>query len=387
MIPIKYNVRSLMVRRMTSAMTAIGVAMVVFILFILFGFVAGLRATVLRAGSRGNWIVLSRGTTAEPQSFVTREQYNVIRTRPEIAANANGAPLVSPEMVTAFNPLPDGALDQSNFTYLRGVYPTAFQVHRGIEIASGRMPEPGQAEMITGRRLAKKFPHLAPGHELHFGHRTWRIVGTFSDRGSARESEIWTDLDVLQQDVHFGNGFSSLHIVMKPGMDESLRAALLKDARLSLDAIPEDRFYEQQSRLADSFAGLGLIVAGILAIGAIFGGMNTMYTSVARRTREVGILRALGFSNSSILVSFIVESIVLALAGGVIGEVLGVLVATMTGLSSHLMSVEMLIFSFRMTPSAFISGLVAALIMGVLGGLLPAWRAAKITLLDSIRAA
>ncbi len=376
-----------MVRRLTSAMTAIGVALVVFILFILFGFVAGLRATVLRAGTRGNYIVLSRGTTDEPQSFVTREQFNLIKTRPEIAAAKSGAPLVSPEMVTAFNPLPDGPLDQSNFTYLRGVYPAAFQVHRGIEITSGRMPAPGHAEMITGQRLAKKFPHLGPGHELHFNNRTWRIVGTFSDRGSARESEIWTDLDVLQQDVHFGNGFSALHVVMKPGLDQSFQAAMLKDARLSLDAIAEDRFYAQQSRLADNFAALGLIVAGILAVGAIFGGMNTMYTSVARRTREVGILRALGFSNSSILVSFVVESMVLALVGGVIGEALGVIVATVTGLSSHLMSVEMLIFSFKLTPAAFVAGLIASLIIGVLGGLLPAWRAAKITVLDSIRAA
>jgi ABC-type antimicrobial peptide transport system permease subunit len=386
-IPLKYNVRNLMVRRMTSAITAIGIALVVLVLFILFGFAAGLRATVLKAGLRGNWIVLSRGTTAEPQSFVTREQFNLIRTRPEIAASPSGAALVSPEMVTAFNPLPDAPLDQNNFTYLRGIYPAAFEVHRGIQLINGRLPQAGQPEMLVGQRLAAKFPNLAPGHELPFGHRTWRIVGTFSDGGSARESEILTDLDVLQQEVHFGNGFSSLHIVMKPGMGEGLQTAILKDARLSLDAMPEDQFYAQQSTLADSFAGLGLIVAGILAIGAVFGGMNTMYTSVARRTREVGILRVLGFSNASILASFIVESILLALVGGVIGEVLGVIVAETTGLSTHLMSIQMLIFSFRMTPSAFISGLGAALMIGILGGLLPAWRAARVNLLDSIRAA
>jgi ABC-type antimicrobial peptide transport system permease subunit len=385
-IPIKYNVRSLMVRRMTSAMTAIGIAMVVLILFILFGFAAGLRTTVLKAALRGNWIVLSRGTTAEPQSFVTREQYDVLKTRLEIALSATGAALVSPEMVTAFNPLPDGPLDQNNFTYLRGVYPMAFQVHRGIALVDGRMPQAGQPEMLVGQRLAAKFPNLAPGHELHFGHQTWRVVGTFSDQGSARESEIWTDLDVLQQEVHFGNGFSSLHIVMKPGMGDALQAAMLKDARLSLDAIPEDRFYAQQSTLADSLAGLGLIVAAILGVGAVFGGMNTMYTSVARRTREVGILRALGFSNASILASFILESILLALVGGVIGEILGVIIATTTGLSSHLMSIQMLIFSFKLTPYAFISGLGAALAIGILGGLLPAWRAARLNLLDSIRA-
>ena len=375
-----------MVRRMTSAMTAIGVAMVVLILFILLGLVAGLRTTVLNAGLGNNWIVLSRSTTAEPQSFVTREQYDVIKTRPEIAAAKNGATLVSPEMVTAFNPVPEGALSQSSFIYLRGVYPIAFQVHSGVRIVSGRLPSPNQPEMIVGQRLAAKYPSLTPGHQLHFGRRDWSIVGTFSDRGSARESEIWTDLDVLQQDVHFGNGFSALHVVLKPAMGASLQSALLKDSRLSLDAIPEERFYAQQSQLADRLGRLGLVVAAILAVGAIFGGMNTMYTSVARRTREVGILRALGFSKSSILLSFIVESVVLALIGGVLGEILGVIVATTTGLSSYLMSVEMLIFSFKMTLSAFVSGLVVAVIIGALGGLLPAWRAARLGVLDSIRA-
>ena len=386
MIPIKYNVRSLMVRRTSSAMTAIGVALVVMILFILLGFVAGLRATVLDAAVRSNWIVLSRSVTSEPSSYVSREQYEIIRTRPEIASDPGGNALVSPEMVTSFNPQPDGPLQQSSFTYMRGVYPIAYQVHSAIRIASGRRPTAGQPEMIVGSRLAAKYPNLAPGKELRLGRRTWKVVGTFSDGGSVRESEVWTDLDVLTQDVHFGNGFSSLHIVMKPAMGDAFDAAMRKDSRLALDAMPEEEFYAMQSKIADQVRKLGMVIAIILGVGAIFGGMNTMYAAVARRSREVGVLRALGFSRAAVLSSFVIESIALALFGGIIGEVLGVIVALATGLSSRLMSVQMLIFAFRMTPSAFVSGLLAAAAIGALGGLLPAWRAARIGVVDSIHA-
>jgi ABC-type antimicrobial peptide transport system permease subunit len=174
---------------------------------------------------------------------------------------------------------------------------------------------------------------------------------------------------------------------MKPGMGPSFDTALTKDARLRLDAMPEDHFYALQSRLADQLRGLGMIIAVILGVGAIFGGMNTMYAAVARRAREVGVLRAIGFSRADILLSFVLESMVLALAGGVLGEILGVVVAAATGLNSRLMNVQMLMFSFKMTPSAFVSGLLAALAIGALGGVLPAWRAARLGVIDSIRAA
>ena len=387
MIPIKYNLRSLMVRRTTSAMTAMGVALVVMILFILLGFVAGLRGAVLGSSRRSNWIVLSRSVTSEPSSFVTREQYEIIKSRPEIEPAPDGVALVSPEMVTAFNPQPDGPLRLSSFTYLRGVYPVAFLVHHGIRMISGRLPAHAQPEMIVGVRLAAKFAYLRTGGQIHFGHRMWTIVGNFSDNGSARESEVWSDLDVLQQDVNFGNGFSSLHIAMKPAMGASFERALSRDARLRVDAMPEAHFYAMQTRLADQLRAIGIIIAGILGVGAVFGGMNTMYAAVARRAREVGVLRALGFSKGSIVASFIFESMMLALAGGVIGEILGVITAHATGLSSRLMNVQMVMFSFRLTPSAFVAGLVAALMIGALGGLLPAWRAAKLGVIESIRAA
>jgi putative ABC transport system permease protein len=285
MIPLKYNVRSLAIRRTTSLMTALGVALVVMILFIILGFVAGLRRAMLESGRRDNWIVLSRSITSEPASFVTLEQFEIIRSRPEIATAAGGVVLASPEMVTAFNPQPDASLDLSNFIYLRGVRPIAFKVHPEIRAVSGRLLAPGQPEMIAGARLAAKFPHLRPGREIHFGHREWKIVGTFTDGGSARESEIWAGLDLLQQEVHFGNGFSALHLSIAPGAGANFQNALTRDARLRLDAMTEDRFYALQTRLADNLSALGILVASILGVGAIFGGMNTMYAAVARRAR------------------------------------------------------------------------------------------------------
>ena len=385
MIPVRYNLRSLMVRRTTSLMTALGVALVVMTLFILLGLVAGLRATMARAGARGNWVVLSRGVTTEPWSYVTREQYEIIRERAEAARDSAGMPLVSPEMVTAFNPTPDGRLEESSFTYLRGVYPIAYMVHSGIKIDSGRLPVKGRPELIVGRLLAARFSWLAPGHTIHFGRREWTIVGIFSDRGSARESEVWSDLDLLAQDVHFGSAFSSLHVALRPGMYDPFAAVLTRDSRLNLDAISEPDFYGRQSRLADQMRNLGMLIAAILGIGAAFGGMNTMYAAVARRTREIGVLRALGFSRGDILASFAIESLALALAGGVAGEMLGVIVAIATGLRSRIMNVELFIFSFRFAPPAFLAGLVAAATIGVLGGLLPAWRAARIGVSDSLR--
>jgi len=387
MIPIRYNLRSLMVRRATSAMTALGIALVVMVLFLLLGFVAGLRSTMADEGDPHDWIVLSRAVTAEPSSSITREQYEILRSRPEIAADKSGAPLISPETVTAFNPAPDGPIDASTFTFLRGVYPIAFKVHREIRIVSGRMPVAGKTEMIVGRRLAARFPALTPPRVLHFGRHEWAIVGVFSDAGSARESEVWTDLDLLEQDVHMGGIYSAMHVTLRPGTGASFKAALTRDARLDLDAMPEARFYAAESQLANRLRNLGIIVALILAIGATFGGMNTMYAAVARRSREVGVLRALGFSRASILKSFMFESLVLGLVGGIAGEILGVVIAYLTGLQSRLMNVATFIFSFQLAPSAFAAGLLVAAIIGTLGGVLPAWRAARMGVIESLREA
>ncbi|HEY6395214.1 MAG TPA: FtsX-like permease family protein, partial [Candidatus Binataceae bacterium] len=278
-------------------------------------------------------------------------------------------------------------LESSNFTYIRGVDPIAYRVHHRIRFESGRAPIQGRAELAVGRQLAARFPNLRPPHQIRFGRRAWTVTGIFSDGSSARESEIWTDLDLLKQDVHFGDGFASLHVEMKPGMGEAFQRALTVDGRLQVDAIPEQEFYSSQTKLADKLLSLGLIIAAILGVGAVFGGMNTMYAAVAHRSREIGVLRALGYSRSSVVASFVIESVLLAFAGGIAGEALAIMVAYATGLSSRLMSLQMYIFSFRLAPSAFLAGLAAAILIGALGGLLPAWRAARVGVIEALREA
>jgi ABC-type lipoprotein release transport system permease subunit len=387
-IPLYYNARSLLARRVSSIMTALAVALVVMILFILSGFVAGLKHTVMQSATRGNYIVVSRGADSETASYISHEQYEIVKSRSQIAAAPNGDALISPEMMTGFNPAPDAPPSQQAFTYLRGVRPIAYQVHRSMKLLSGRWPLAGGSEMVVGRNIEARFPReLAVGSDFRFGRRTWHIVGVFSDNGSARESEVWTDLDALTQDIRYANGFAVLHVILRPGTEDAFQKSLDADQRLKLDSVEAQTFYARELGFVDQLRALGLVVAIILAVGSTFGAMNTMYAAVARRSKEIGVLRALGFTSSKVLASFMAESVMLALAGGVAGEALGLVVASATGLNSRLLNVGEYIFAFRITPSAFVTGLVAAAIIGGLGGLLPAWQAARVRVVDSLRAA
>jgi len=386
-IPITYNLRSLMVRRTTSLMTMLGIALVVMVVVILLSFVSGLRQSLELAGEPGHWIILSRGTVSEGESYIPREQADILRSRPEIAIDSSGAPLFSPEMVVPFNAAVNRPAIQFKPASLRGVSPVAYRMRRGLRLVAGRWPAAGRDEMVIGQKQAARFPELGVGTSFKYGRRTWTIVGVFADRGSALESEFWTDIDVLQQDARFENGYSSFHVVLKPGTEETFRNALTEDARLTVDATSEREFFAEQAKVADRLRELVLIVGLIVGTGAAFGGMNTMYAAVARRTREVGVLRTLGFSRGSVLTSFMVESVILAVAGGVVGDLLAVFLGFAAGLNSRLMSVGAVIFSSAFTASALTGGIVAALLIGVAGGLLPAWRASRLPIIESLREA
>jgi ABC-type lipoprotein release transport system permease subunit len=386
-IPITYNLRSLMVRRTTSLTTALGIALVVMVVVILLGFVSGLRQSLELAGEPGHWIVLSRGTWSEGESYIPRQQADILRTRPEIATDSSGAALFSPEMVVPFNAAVNRPAIQFRPASLRGVSPVVYRMRRGLKLVAGRWPAPGRDEMSIGQKQAARFPELGVGTTFRYGRRSWTIVGIFADRGSALESEFWTDIDVLQQDTRFENGYSSFHVVLKPGSEDSFRNALSGDARLTVDALSERDFFAEQAKVADRLRELVLIVGLIVGTGAAFGGMNTMYAAVARRTREVGVLRTLGFSRGSVLTSFLVESVILALAGGVVGDLLAVLLGLAAGLNHRLMSVGAVVFSSAFTVSALLGGIVAAMLIGIAGGLLPAWRAANLPIIESLREA
>ncbi|HYK65898.1 MAG TPA: ABC transporter permease [Patescibacteria group bacterium] len=386
-IPITYNLRSLMVRRTTSMMTALGIGLVVMVVVILLSFVSGLRRSFELVGEPGHWIILSRGTYSEGESYIPRAQSDILRSRPEIATDQSGAALFSPEMVVPFNAAVNRPATQFRPASLRGVSPIAYRMRRGLQLVAGRWPAQGRDEMAIGRKQAARFPELGVGTTFKYGRRTWTIVGIFADRGSALESEFWTDIDVLQQDARFENGYSSFHAVLKPGTEETFKNALNEDARLTVDAMSEREFLAARAKVADRLRELVLMVGLIVGTGAAFGGMNTMYAAVARRTREVGVLRTLGFGSGSVLTCFLMESVILALAGGIAGEALALILGFAADLNGRLMTVDGVVFSSAFTVRALVIGIVAAVLIGIAGGLMPAWRAAHLPIVESLREA
>ena len=383
-IPIRYNLRSVVERRATSLMTILGVALVAMIFVLLFGFIGGLQRTLLNAGGAENWIVTRRAAPDETSSYIPHEQMDILRVRPEIAQGSGGAPLMSPEIFAGVNISRNKRVKE--FALLRGVTPIAYQVHRNMRLIEGHWPARGNGEWVIGQKLRARNPSLAPGTNYHFGRRNWNIVGIFADNDSARESEIWTDSEDLR--VNFQNrdqGTNSIHVVLKPASGDAFQQALKSDGRLPLDAITETDYYLAQAKVVNQLRSLGLIVALALGIGAVFGGMNTMYTAVARRQREIGVLRAVGFSRRDILGSFVIESAILGIAGGVVGIVLASIVARATGLNSRLMNVGITYFSYHASLAAIFAGLIAATVIGVIGGLMPAWRAARVGVIESLR--
>jgi putative ABC transport system permease protein len=365
-------------------MTVMGVALVAMIFVILFGFIGGLRRTLLRSGSDNNWVILNRGAPNETASFISHDTIDVLRVLPEIATDSDHQPLLSPEVFAGVNVSRNKRVKE--FALLRGVAPIAYRVHRNMQLTAGHWPTRGNGEWVIGQKLQARHPYLEQGTQFHYGRRNWSIVGFFADNDSARESEIWTDIEDLRTDAEAHNSnTNSLHAVLRAGSGAAFAQALKNDGRFSLDAVTEAQYYAAQTRVAGQLQSIGLIVALALGIGATFGGMNTMYTAVARREREIGVLRVLGFTRRDILASFVAESAMLGLAAGVAGLILALIVASATGLNSHLMSVGTMFFSYQTNLRADAAGLIVGVVIGVIGGLTPAFRAAQIRILDSLR--
>ena len=384
MIPLRYNLRSLLERRTTSLMTVLGIALVAMIFVILFGFIGGIRQTMLNTGSTQDWIVLNRGALDETFSYITHDKVNTVRVRPEIVTDTSGQPLVSSEVFAGVDVSPIKKIKA--VALIRGVAPIAYKVHRSMRLASGHWPVRGQGQWVIGQKLELRYPNLAPGTLFHFGRRIWTIVGVFTDNDSARESEIWTDIDDLKVDAkNHTADTNSLHVLLTRGSETTFKHSL--ESQLSLDVESEAEYYSKQTSLVSQLRSLGLVIAITLSVGATFGGMNTMYTAVGRREMEIGVLRCLGFKRRDVMISFVLESAMIGVIGGALAPPLAVIVAAATGLNSRLMQVGLLFFSYRLTGFAIGAGLVAALAIGICGGLLPAWRAARLRIVDSVRGA
>jgi len=385
-LPISYNLRNLRQRPLSALATALGVALVVAVLIGALALAAGFQAALVETGSPANAMVLRVGADGEISSSVTRDAAAILRALPDVAAGPDGRPLLSQDMVVLTNLDRRGQPGSSNVT-VRGIDPAGLTLRPDVRIVEGRMFTAGTDEVIVGHRLPRRFADTELGDRLRFNQREFTVVGHFEAGGSAFESEIWGDNAVLMPALD-RETFQSVTFRMRdPARLAQLERQLEADPRLGVQVQSERAFYAAQSQLLATVIRLaGILVTLVMAVGAIFGAMNTMFAAVDARTREIGVLLTLGFSPGAVMLSFVIESVLLALAGGALGCLLALPVNGITTGTTNWSSFSELAFSFRVTPAALVAGMVFAAAMGLVGGLLPARRAARQPLAASLRA-
>lgn len=380
-----YNLRSMVVRKGTAAMTAGGIAMVVAVFVMTLAIAQGFRQTLVASGSPQNAIVLRKGATAETVSAVFRSDVPIVEALPHVARGPDGRPLASSELVVIIA-LPRRSDNQPANVPARGVGPRAFEVRDNLTFVEGRRFAPGTREINVGKAAVGRFKGLTLGSDVKFGSATWSVVGIFTADDAAFESEVWGDADLMMPAFQ-RNGYQSMTVKLAdPSMFDSFKAAVEGDPRLYLQPQREQEYYAAQSQAMTTVIRVfGTFVTLILAIGAVFGAMNTMYAAVAYRTREIGMLRALGFSRFRIVTAFLAESIALATVGGLLGCLLALPVHGLSTGTTNFSSFSEVAFKFRITPGLLVGGLIFSAFMGAVGGLLPALRAARIPVARALR--
>jgi putative ABC transport system permease protein len=376
-IPFIYNFRSVKARWTSSIVAVLGIAGTVGVFVAMLSLARGFRATLVASGSDDNAIVLRAGATSEMMSGIKLEDIKILQDAPGVA-RASDAPLVTSEVVVVA-PFPLRATGTDANAQVRGVSANVLTIRRNVKIVQGRMFQPGLAELIVGKNASSSYSGLTLGNTVNFGGGHWQVVGIFDAGGSAFDSEVWCDARVLD-DVYKrpSNIFQSATVhLSSPAAFEQFKDAVTSDRRLNFDVTREIDYYAKQStRMTQLITILGGLVAFVMAIGAIFGALNTMYSAVAERGREIATMRALGFGGEAVVFSFLVEALLISFVGGVIGCVA---ILPLNGLTTGTMNWQtfsQLAFAFRITPALLLAGIVFALLMGVLGGLPPAMRAA-----------
>ena len=382
-IPLKYNLRNLIVRRVNTLMTIGTIALVVGIFVALMSLANGLTIALRATGSPENLIILRQGSQTEMQSGVSKEAFQIIQTLPGIARDPQGKPMASAEIAVIVN-LPRKTGEATNVT-LRGVSETGFALRPQIKLVDGRMFRPDVGEAIVSRKIAERFSGARLGDALQLGRRSLTVVGIFDAGGTAFDSEIWSHVNDVA-DAFDRGGYSSVMVrAENAATRDQLAARIDAEQRLKLEAKSEIKYYEEQTSASGPIRGLGVFVAIIMGIGACFGGMNTMYAAVAYRTREIGTLRALGFSKLSILTSFVIESMILALIGGLVGCLLALPVNGIATGTMNFRTFSELAFSFQITPDLIATALIFSLVLGLIGGLLPSRLAARMPITKALR--
>lgn len=386
-LPLAYVARNLWVRRLTTVLTAGGMALVVFVFAAVLMLDAGLRATLVATGSDLNVLFIRKGAQTEVQSGVARDQAALIESLPQVARDAEGRPLVSKEVVV-LNSLTKVDTGRRSNVPVRGVTPMGLQLRPHVKVVDGRLFRPGSSEIIVGAAVARQFAGVQVGQSLSFAQRQWTVVGVFDAGRTAFDSEIWGDAEQLAQAFRRFGGYSSVIAQLASYDDfDPLQAAVAGDPRLTVEVKRERQFYEDQSRALSNFISyLGVTLSVIFSLGAIIGATITMYSSVATRTGEIGTLRALGFRRRAVLAAFLLEALLLALAGGIVGLVAATFLQAITISTTNFQSFSELAFSFTLTPKIAAISLAFALAMGVAGGFLPAVRASRMKIVDALRA-
>jgi ABC-type lipoprotein release transport system permease subunit len=383
-IPLSYNLRSLRQRPVSTLTTALGMALVVAVFIAVMALANGFRAALARTGAADNAIVLREGADSELASGMGRETAATIAAMPFVAAGADGRPLASPEVYVVL------ALERTGGgtgnVVARGVSAGAFQVRKDIRILEGRTFRSGAPEILVGKTIAGRFPNTDVGDRMRFANRDWTVVGRFSAGGSSFESEIWGENEQFMPAFR-GEVFQSVTFRMRdPAAFEGLKEALEEDPRLRVDVERELDFYANQSTgLTGILRFFAVFVTAIMAVGAVAGAVNTMYASVATRAPEIAVLRTLGFRPASVVGSFLLESIAIALLGGLIGCLLALPINGITTSTTNWSSFSEVAFPFRVTPDLLAIGLVFAVVMGLVGGFFPALRAARMPIVQALR--
>ena len=380
MIPISYSLRNLWTRKLTTALTAGGMALVVYVFAAVLMLDAGLRQALVSTGQADNVVVTRRAAASEVQSGVERAQAALVESQPEVA-------LASKECVVLIAQPKRAGGTVSNVT-VRGLSPAGVALRPQVRIAAGRMFRPGSTEIVAGKSIAERFAGTGLGERLRFGGRDWSVVGVFDAGGSGFDSEIWGDVDQMMQSFRRQAYSSVVARLADPQGFEPLKRRLEEDVRLTVDVKRERQFYEDQSAALSTFISiLGLTLSVIFSLGAMIGAAITMYAAVANRTNEIGALRALGFRRRAILAAFLAEALALAGLGWALGLGLASLMQLVHISTMNWQSFSELAFSFTLTPKIVLQSLAFAAVMGFAGGVLPALRASRLKIVDALRAA
>ena len=384
-IPLQYNLRNLKLRKSATVMTALGIALTVTTAIFIMALLAGLNAAFRRSGEPLNVLVMRKGATSE-LSFggVDRDDLPIIKDLPGVARDGQGQPMVSGEdLLVIVLPRNDGTGD-TNVT-VRFMTPTGMEMRPEVKLASGRWFTPGQREIVVSNSVHKRFAQANIGDQMLIGKGSWTVVGIFDSGGSAHDSEIWGDINQLAADFDRSTYASVLVRATDPVSADALKNRVSDDQRLKLNGMLETDYWAKQTNSGAPIKYVGTIVAIIMAIGSCFAAMNTMYAAVAYRSREIATLRVIGFSRPSILTSFVFESILLSLLGAAVGIVLMLPFNGMTTGTNNPVTFSEAVFSLRMTPAVLGTAVLFAVIMGLFGGIAPAWHAARREILASLR--